>query len=128
MIRLDDTDRTLKAVLAGAISSANPDVVVSYIERSNPVRPGVKTGTKVTAMNGATAVTICQAPEKLVVREIDSITLLNNDNAQVTASILYDDNGTSYTMVKVALEVSETLFYSDGTGWRVLNADGQVKE
>lgn len=127
MIRLDDDGRTLQAILAGAISTTNPDVTVSFTDYGNKLDPSKPVTTKLTAMNGANAVTICDAPDKGVTREVDSIDLHNRDTATVTATIRYNDNGTTYKIITAALLTGESLHYAQG-GWRALDANGNLKQ
>lgn len=127
MIRLDNTNRSLRAVLAGA-AATQPDVVVSFTEKSTKAFPPAKAGTYLSKTNSTTAVTICPAPQNLTVREVDAILLKNNNAALVTATINYHDNGSDRTLVKAQVGPSETLFFARGYGWRVMDASGRVKQ
>lgn len=127
MIRLDNTDRSLKAVLAGA-ATTQPDVVVAFKEKSTKAFPPAKAGTFLSKTNSTTAVTICPAPQNLTVREIDAILLKNNDAAMVTVTINYHDNGSDFPLVKIEVEPSETLFFARGYGWRMVDAKGRLKQ
>ena len=127
MIRLDNTDRSLKAVLAGA-AATQPDVVVAFKEKSTKAFPPAKAGTILSKTNSTTAVTICPAPQNLTVREIDAILLKNNNAALVTATINYNDNGSDFPLIKADVGPSETLFFARGYGWRVMDAKGKIKQ
>lgn len=127
MIRLDNTDRSLKAVLAAA-AATQPDVVVSFIDKTTKVFPPIKSGTHLSKTNSTTAVTICPAPSNLTVREVEAIFLKNNNASTVTATINYNDNGSDYKLVAVEVGPSETLFYTSSSGWNVIDASGKVKQ
>lgn len=127
MIRLDNTTRSLKAVLAGA-ATTQPDVVVSFTDKTTKVFPPIKSGTHLSKTNSTTAVTVCPAPSNLTVREVDSIFVKNNDAATATATINYVDNGSDRKLVTVDIGPSETLFYTNGSGWAVIDASGKVKK
>lgn len=127
MIRLDNTKRSLRAVLAGA-ATTQPDVVVAFKEKSTKTFPPAKAGTFLSKTNSTTAVTICPAPQNLTVREIDAILLKNNDSALVTATINYHDNGSDFPLVKIEVGPSETLFFASDYGWRVMDANGKFKQ
>ena len=127
MIRLDNTNRSLKAVLAGS-AVTQPDVVVAFTEKSTKAFPPAKAGTYLSKTNSTTAVTICPAPQNLTVREVDAILLKNNNAALVTATINYHDNGSDFPLVRVEVGPSETLFFARGYGWRVIDANGKFKQ
>lgn len=127
MIRLDNTDRSLNAVLAGA-AATQPDVVVSFIDKSTKVFPPIRSGSHLSRTNSTTAVTICPAPSNLTVREVEAIFLKNNNASAVTATINYNVNGSDYKLVAIEVEPSETLFYTSGSGWGVIDASGRVKQ
>ena len=127
MIRLSGPLQTLQAVLGGAVSSTQPDVVVSYADAGNKDRAEFEPGTKVTAMNGANGVDICDAPDAATVREIDFVSIRNNDSASVTVTVRLNNNGTSYKLIVVTLATLEHLYYSHIAGWYVVGARGQLK-
>lgn len=127
MIRLDNTDRSLSAVLAGA-AVTQPDVVVSFIDKSTKVFPPIRSGIHLSRTNSTTAVTICPAPSNLTVREVEAIFLKNNNASTVTATINYNVNGSDYKMVAIQVGPSETAFYTSGSGWKVIDASGRVKQ
>lgn len=127
MIRLDNPQRSLKAVLSGA-ATTQPDVVVSFSDKTTKVFPPIKAGVYLSKTNSTTAVTICPAPSNLTVREIDSIFVKNNDSATATTTINYVDNGADRKLVTVDIGPSETLFYTNGSGWKVIDESGRIKK
>lgn len=127
MIRLDNTHRSLRAVLSGA-AATQPDVVVSFIDKTTKAFPPIRSGTHLSKTNGVTAVTICPAPSNLTVREVEAIFLKNNNASTVTATINYNDNGSDYKLVAISVGSSETLFYTASSGWNVIDASGRVKQ
>lgn len=126
-MKLDSSTRTLQAILAGAVSTTNPDVVVSYTDTSNRVENPLGSETQCSSTNGANAVTILDAPDKNTLREVDSITLHNRDTATVTATIRLDDAGTAKILIRAALLTGETLHYAKGH-WKTLDANGNLKQ
>lgn len=78
-------------------------------------------------MNSGTAVDICDAPANLVTRDIDFISIRNNDTASVTVTVRYNDNGTTYKIIVVTLLTLETLTYTAQAGWIVTDTGGSVK-
>lgn len=128
MIRLDSTTRVLKANLLAGIATTNPDVVVCFVDKRNASKPGEEKGILARPMAGTSDVVICTAPENLVVRDIDSICVRNNDTAAVTWRLSYYDGATQYRLVTVTIPTLETLQYESGLGWRVITASGQVRQ
>lgn len=127
MIRLDNPQRSLKAVLSGAATS-QPDVVVGFNDKTTKVFPPIKSGAYLSKTNSTTAVTICPAPSNLTVREVDSISLKNNNSTLVTATINYNDDGADRKLVTIEVGPSETLFYTGDSGWKLLDYSGKIKQ
>ena len=124
MIRLDATNRKLQAVLAGAITTNQLPCTVSYSDKTSTDYVGA---TQLTNTNSTTAVDICAAPGASTVRDIDYLSIRNRDTAAATVTVMLDDNGTDYEIVKAALAVGDQLVYTHGDGWRVIDTDGNLK-
>jgi hypothetical protein len=124
MIRLDATTSSIEAVLAGAVATIQPEYVISWCEGSSSAYAGKS---KVGATNGVTAVTLVTSPAAGVVSDVDYISIFNADTAAVTVTINYNDNSTLRKIVKVTLAVGDTLHYTHGTGWRVMQLTGALK-
>lgn len=125
MIVLAATTSSLEIDLAGAITTSNLPVVSTFVDwDGTDYTPGATT----TASNGTTAVTIVAAPAASTQRQVKLITVYNLDTVAATVTLQYNDNGTLRTLVKVALETGEHLVYTDGEGFRVLDAAGQLKQ
>lgn len=125
MIRLSATTQKLQAVLAGAITTTNPDVVCSWSDATSSNYLG---GQSLIAMNGSTAVDIVAAPAASTVRDIDSVTIRNNDTVSVTCTVRYNDNATLYKLITVTLRTGETLQYTHASGWQTLDVNGNIKQ
>ncbi len=124
MIRLDATTRKLQAVLAGAVTTNQLPCTVSYSDKTSTDYVGA---TQLTNTNSTTAVDICAAPGASTVRDIDYLSIRNRDTAAATVTVMLDDNGTDYEIVKATLAVGDQLTYTHGDGWRVLDTSGQLK-
>ena len=120
--------RKLQCLLAGAVATTQPDVMVCFRDIKRKLQADFQAQTKVSTTSGATAVDICDAPDPAVVREVDTIMVRNNDTASVSATIRYNDNGTTYKIITVTLLTLENLCYAAGSGWRVIDASGNVKQ
>lgn len=124
MIRLDATTRKLQAVLAGAITTNQLACTVCYSDDNGTTYVG---GTQLTNTNSTTAVDICAAPGASTVRDIDYLSIRNRDTVAATVTVMLDDNGTDYEIIKATLAVGDQLVYVHGSGWNTLDSAGQVK-
>lgn len=124
MIRLDTTTRKLQAVLAGAITTNNLPITVSYADKTSGDYAGA---TQLTNTNGVTAADICAAPAASTVRDVDYISVRNSDTVAAVVTIRYNDNATLYTIVTATLAVGDQLIYVHGQGWQVLSSIGAIK-
>jgi hypothetical protein len=122
MLKLNTT-RTLQAVLAGAIASADPVSVVGYNDKTANAFDGES---QLADLNGVTAVTICAAPSSGI-RHIDYVSIRNYDSAQVVVTVRFNDNGTPRKIIEATLEAGEFLGYTHSAGWYVNAADGSRK-
>lgn len=109
---------TLTAVLAGAITTTNPHAAVGYQTDHGEF-------TSRTALNGVTAVTLFtgQQHNNSIVKELS---IYNGDTAAVTVTLKHVVDGTSYTIGKFILQVSDTLVI-DANGPRAIDTNGQVR-
>ena len=124
MIRLDNTTRKLQVVLAGAITTNDLPVLVSWSDKTATAYNG---GSTLVNTNGTTAVDVAAAPAGSTVRDIDFIAIQNADTAAATVTVRYNDNGTLYTLFKATLEVGDQLTYTHGSGLRLIDATGALK-
>lgn len=124
MLRLDATTRKLQVVLAGAVTTNQLPVVVSYSDKTTLDYTGA---TQVANTNGVTAVDICDAPAASTIRDIDYVSVRNGDTASATVTIRFNDNATLYTIATATLAVGDHLTYVHGTGWTVFDSSGALK-
>lgn len=123
MIRLDNTTRTL-TVAIGTNTTTNPiQVLVSYSDDTGTTY----TGGTITSTISTTSVTICSAPAANTIRNIDSVTVFNQDTVGSLILISFDDNGTYYQLTNVTLQTGETLQYTHGRGWETTDINGAIK-
>jgi len=138
MIRIDTPKRRLQVVLAGAITTRQIPVFVSFIDRMVTPHNGPTPydgSTVITNTNSTTAVNVCIShkdnPPNIatanIIRDIDSVVINNVDTAAATVTVSMDDNGTSYTIIKAVLAVGDMLVYSHDSGWHCLDTNGNTK-
>lgn len=124
MIRLDATTRKLQIVLAGAVTTNQLAVMVSYSDKTSTTYNG---GTQLATTNDTTPVDICAAPAASTIRDIDNVNIRNTDTAAATVTVLYDNNGTDSEIVEFDLAVGDQAVYVHGAGWQVIDYSGALK-
>jgi len=124
MIRLDTTNRSLQLYLTGATTTNALQVVVCYSDQTTTAYTGA---TQLSVSNGTTPVIICSAPAANAVRDIDMVSVINNDTVVAVVNIELVDVSTGYNIIQVSLGVEEKLTYTHGSGWQVLTNAGNVK-
>lgn len=120
MLRLDTQTRKLQAVLASAVLANQLPVIVSYSDKTATAYTGA---TQLSVSNSTTAVDICAAPGAATVRDIDYLSVRNNDTQPAAVTIRLNDNGTLYTVINSILQVGDTLVYTHSQGWQVNSAN-----
>jgi hypothetical protein len=123
MLRLKPT-QTLAAVLGGAVATTEPCVLVNFSDKTSSAYNG---DSQLATLDGATPVTICDAPASGAVRDIDFIVARNRDAASVVLTLQRDDGVTPVDILTVTLQAGEQLQFTHGEGFRVLSSDGVVK-
>lgn len=124
MIRLDTYQRKLQAVLGGAVTTSQPTAVICYTDIENENQKKFFVESVTSTLNGVTPVDILPAPDKAMVREVDSIHIRNNDTVAAAITVRINDNGTNYELVEVTILPGETLVYTDSEGWKVVTVYG----
>lgn len=78
--------------------------------------------------SGTTAVTVVNSPPADIQRVIRTITLFNNNNAAVTATLTFVNDGTSRVLLKQTLQPDDTMIFgSDGECLVLDTEDKSVK-
>jgi hypothetical protein len=123
MLRLDTTTRKLQVVLAQAITTAQLPVMVSYSDKTSTTYNGA---TQLSNTNSTTTVDICSAPAASTVRDIDYVSIKNNDTVPAKVTIQLNDNGTIYTLTTITMQVGDTLSYTHSSGWQVITQNSSL--
>jgi len=124
MLILQDTNDTLKVVLASAITTNQLPVIASWRDiTATTYSPGQSNG----ATNSTTDVTLVASPAASTQRVIDYVTIFNADTVAATVTVKLDDNSTQRTITKVTLDVGERLEYAEGKGWTAYAISGASK-
>ncbi len=121
---VDATTQTIEIKLAGAVSTTELPIILTYIDgEASNFFPKLQHSIS----NGTTEVTILDAPEERGKRMVKSMTIRNVDTATATVIVQLADGATNREIVKIALLVDETLQYTDATGFKVIDTDGNTK-
>lgn len=122
MILLTDTTHILELL---STSTSSTDYYVTYADITTTLfTPGVSSGNIATA----TTTTILAAPAASTQRQVKLITIRNRGTAAQSVTIKYDVSGTErFLTPTIALAAGESLNYTDGQGFVVLDIAGRVK-
>ena len=124
MISLDKTTRKLQVVLAGAITTNQLHVTVSYYDVAAQTKSGTEEYRRLVSTNvtaSATPVDVCDAPStNNTVRNIVYLCVHNADTVSATPTVQIDDASTTYKQMSKALTAGQSLVYEHGAGWQVL--------
>ena len=121
---LDATTRKLQALLGGTVTTNQLPCSVDWVDfTATTTTPGFTP----TNTNNTTAVDICAAPGASTQRKINNITIYNADTVPATVTVRYNDNATTYILVKATLAVADSLIFTDVFGWRVVDSTGATK-
>lgn len=121
MIILDATNQTLE-VATSAAGALN--YVISYVDvTTTTFLPSSSQGNITTA----TTTTVLAAPAASTQRQLKLASFYNNASAAQTVTVKKDVAATEYQIIKATLNANESLHYTDGNGWEVLDAAGRVR-
>lgn len=121
---LDTTTKLLKAVLASAATTSNPEFFVSYVDANDQSfsEASVDGG-----LNGTTQVTLVAAPSSGYKRTVKSITVYNKDTVSQTISIILDNSGTQRTLEKFTLAAGAS-WHSDSSSGTTTTPGGSTTQ
>ena len=121
MIRLDLSTRRLEVILAASTSTAQVQTYVSFYD-TNPQGEVTKGGQYVSTSFNNTSSMVCPGPTQNYVRNIDTITLYNNDtgNVMIQARVFDTATSTATVVVRKTLVSSAIIAYEDKLGWYYL--------
>lgn len=121
MIRLNQTATQLLSLIT-AQNGAN--VVVSYSDKTSTAYTG---NTQVTNITSATTTTICDTPAASTIRDIDHISVKNSYAGNHSITVQLSSSATLYPILAVTLSSGDSLEFTHGSGWQVLDSNGNKK-
>ena len=122
-----NSDITLEAVLAGAVSANQPEFHIDYIIRDNSGTPMPKPGMLRGALNSTTDVTLISPSTgryetQGFVAEIQNLAIYNKDTATVTVTIKTTDGTTERIIAKIVLLTGESACWAAQSGdWSLVS-------
>lgn len=122
-----DSSLRLEAVLAGAITTSQPEVHVDYRDYNQQGEITRPAPSRI-ALNSTTDVIILAAPNAPFIREPSFVSIYNKDTVTVTVTVKSDDSTNERIVAKATLLTLEVLMYEKGNGWYVLTAAGGFKQ
>jgi hypothetical protein len=124
MITLNSTTDKLQLYIPLAITTNNINCYVTYRDTTTTSISPI--GYTISS-SGNTTIDLVSSPSSLTQRLVEYININNTDTEPIDVSIIFFDNGTSYTLQKVILQPSDRLEYSDKNGFKVLSNVGTLK-
>lgn len=121
MILSSTTDK-IDIVLGGNIAVNQLRCISTYTDLNTK-----SAGRTVALTNNTTDVTLVPSPPANRIRQVDYISVYNQDTANASVTIKYDANGTEYTMWTGVLGAGERLEYVPSEGWNTYTNQGSFK-
>jgi hypothetical protein len=117
-----DTNLRLEAVLAGAITTSQPEYHVCFVDwnqNAETTPPAVSRG----ALNSTSDVTILAAPGSVNPRrEVQKLVIYNKDTVSATVTVKTDDGTTERIERKASVPSLASLCWEKDVGWYVATA------
>lgn len=119
---LSTTTDKIDIVLGGSVTANQLRCISTFTDVNTK-----SVGRNVTNTNNTTDVVLVPAPSANRIRQVDYISVYNQDTANASVTIKYDANGTEYTMWTGVLGAGERLEYVPSEGWNTYTNQGSFK-
>lgn len=123
MLILTQTTDSLQVVLS-ASATTQAQCFVSYRNTTSSAITPLRT---VTNTNNTTAVTLVSSPSASNQRVVDYVSIYNANSSDITPTILFNDNGTTYPLFSATIAPGEKIEYHEGSGFSVIGFNGGSK-
>lgn len=123
---IPDTGERLQFLLGGAVGTqlTYNTSFVEFDDAQQNLAPTNKNGVS----NDTTPVDILEPPaQEGSTRQLKFLSIYQPNASSVTVTIRLDDNGTTRIILVQILDQFDTLQYTDGEGFKVTDADGNIK-
>lgn len=104
------------------------DIIVNFSDYNTSTGAYVRGVPTLTTVSSATTTVICAAPAAGNIRDVDFVNIKNTfaGNHTITIQITATSGG-PFVIKKIILSIDEAAEYTHGTGWRVIDANGNLK-
>jgi hypothetical protein len=113
-----DPSLTLEIVLAGAVTTSQPEFHVDYVlynKEGALTKPATFRG----ALNSTTDVTLLASPQQGFIAEVRGASIYNKDTVAATVIVKTTD-GTDRIILRQTLQTLESLVWAPATGWSII--------
>jgi hypothetical protein len=108
-LSLDTTTKTLEVKLAGAVTTTQLPIVVSYVDVLNSDQSVSAISENDAVTNNGTAVTVVSAPASGHTRVVKFLSVRNSDSVNATVTVQVNNNGTTRILWSGVLTTGDTL-------------------
>ena len=120
---LDATTKKLEILLGGAITTNQLPFQCEWVDvTSSASTPGTNGG----LTNGATPVDLVPVPGASTQRIINALNIYNADTVAQTVTVRFNDNATTRVLKSTVLSVGDTLTWSLGDSWEIIDSSGNI--
>ena len=122
MIILNTDDKSLQVFLGGAVAANELDMVASFVDIGKSDKAVTAADSSEVYTTGATPIDLVPAPDANNTRQVKFVSIYNADSQDNIVSVRIFDDGTAnqYLIVVKSLAPGETLQYTEGIGWEVI--------
>ena len=120
---LDATTKKLEILLGGAITTNQLPFQCEWVDvTASASTPGTNGG----LTNGATPVDLVPVPGASTQRIVNGFNIYNADTVAQTVTVRFNDNATTRVLKSTVLSVGDTLTWSLGDSWEIIDSSGNV--
>ena len=121
---IDNTNETIELVLGANVTTSQGDFTCHFNDMSSTtITPSETNGTS----NNTTAVTLVGSPSSGSARQLREFVFENKDTATMVVTIRYNNTSVTRTIIKATVQAGDSLYYSNMSGWKVLDSNGLVE-
>lgn len=124
MLILDAIDESIEGVLAGAVTTTQPDFTAHYADNDGST---FTEGSNDGVFNSTTDVELVAAPAASTRRLIKNITVFNRDTVAITFTLKFVNGASERTLIRKTLNANESWDFSDERGLQKLLDDTTPK-
>ena len=125
-MNLDSTTERIRAFLGGAVATAQPHYLCSWVDHQ--VAAGMKVpGSSQGVLDSANPVVVVAAPNSAVQREVEMVSIFNADSGAVTLTVEHYDGANQRTWIVASLAIGGSAAWEKGGTWHIYDAGGVLQ-